>query len=76
VLIGVGINMSKTTTLYGGPGYLGLLSLIFVVAKLTGYIDWSWWIVLLPMLIIPVIIIIIVVIIGIKCWWEDRWLRR
>ena len=31
-----------------GVGFLGLLGLIFVVLKLTGYIDWSWWYVTLP----------------------------
>ena len=31
-----------------GNGFLGLLGLIFVTLKLTGMIDWSWWIVLSP----------------------------
>jgi hypothetical protein len=26
----------------------GLLTLLFVALKLTGYIDWSWWWVLAP----------------------------
>lgn len=32
----------------GGVGLLGLLGLLFIGLKLTGYIDWSWWLVLLP----------------------------
>lgn len=28
---------------------LGALTIIFTVAKLWGQIDWSWWLVLLPM---------------------------
>ena len=28
--------------------YLQLLSLIFIACKLTGSIDWSWWLVLAP----------------------------
>lgn len=32
-------------------GFLELLTLIFIVLKLTGAIDWSWWMVLLPELI-------------------------
>ena len=32
----------------GGVGVLGLLGVAFVVLKLTGYIDWSWWWVTLP----------------------------
>ena len=31
-----------------GIGVLGLLGVAFVVLKLTGYIDWSWWWVTLP----------------------------
>lgn len=30
-------------------GFLSLLSLLFIALKLTGYIMWSWWLVLLPM---------------------------
>ncbi len=31
-----------------GIGIFGLLGIIFVVLKLVGVIDWSWWLVLLP----------------------------
>lgn len=31
-----------------GVGILGLLGVSFVTLKLTGYIDWSWWLVTLP----------------------------
>ena len=30
-------------------GFFGLLFLIFLVLKLTGYIAWSWWIVTMPL---------------------------
>lgn len=29
-------------------GFFSMLTLIFVTLKLTGYIAWSWWLVLLP----------------------------
>lgn len=32
----------------GGTSIAGLLGIVFVVLKLTGVIDWSWWLVLLP----------------------------
>ena len=32
----------------GGIGFLGLLAIVFIVLKLTDYIDWSWWWVLAP----------------------------
>lgn len=31
-----------------GIGLLGAFGLMFVGLKLTGYIDWSWWLVTLP----------------------------
>ena len=39
-------NNSNTTT--GGIGFFGLLGIAFIVLKLTGFIDWEWWIVLSP----------------------------
>lgn len=32
-------------------GLVGVLTVIFVVAKLGGYLDWSWWIVFSPVYI-------------------------
>lgn len=32
-------------------GFLGMLALLFITLKLTGYITWSWWLVLLPIYI-------------------------
>jgi multisubunit Na+/H+ antiporter MnhB subunit len=31
-----------------GIGFSGLLTIAFIVLKLTHYIDWSWWWVLSP----------------------------
>jgi hypothetical protein len=33
----------------GGIGFLGLLTVVFITLKLTGYIAWSWWWVLAPL---------------------------
>lgn len=32
----------------GGIGFMGLLTLLFIALKLTGFITWSWWWVLAP----------------------------
>lgn len=29
--------------------FLGLLTILFIGLKLTNFIDWSWWIILLPL---------------------------
>lgn len=64
--------MSESTTSYGGPGYLGLLSLIFVAAKVTGHIDWSWWIVFSPVILhFAIVLIIIVIAVIIACDIRD-----
>jgi len=31
-----------------GIGVVGLLGVVFVILKLTGFINWSWWLVTLP----------------------------
>lgn len=33
----------------GGIGFVGLLTIVFIVLKLTHVIDWSWWWVLSPL---------------------------
>jgi len=41
--------MSKgSSSSSSGIGVVGLLGVAFVVLKLTGVIDWSWWWVTLP----------------------------
>lgn len=45
----------KEITVQVGPGFMGSLTLIFIVLKLTDVIDWSWWWVLSP-LWLPVVI--------------------
>ena len=53
-------NMSTTNT---GIGFSGLLTVAFIVLKLTNYISWSWWWVISPIWI-PVSIFLIVIIIS------------
>ena len=40
--------MSNSSSSSSGIGVFGLLGVAFVVLKLTGYINWSWWLVTLP----------------------------
>lgn len=40
--------MSDSKTTSGGIGFLGLLTIAFVVLKLCKVIDWSWWWVTCP----------------------------
>ena len=40
---------SKNVSVQVGPGLSGMLFLVFLVLKLMGYIDWSWWWVTAPL---------------------------
>lgn len=42
-------------------GFTELLTIVFVVLKLIGTIDWSWWLVLLPEIIAAVFYLIVIV---------------
>ena len=46
----------------GGVGFLGLLGLLFIGLKLADVINWSWWLVLLPLYVVPVIAVAVIVI--------------
>lgn len=45
---------------------LDVLGLIFIVLKLTGFINWSWWVVLLPWIVPFVIVLILIILKEIK----------
>ena len=57
--------MSDSKTSSSGPGFLGLLTILFIGLKLTDHIDWSWWWVLAP-LWMPITLIIVIVLLIIS----------
>jgi len=46
-----------------GLGFTSTLGLIFIVLKLCGVINWSWWLVLLPMYF-GLLVFLIILLIG------------
>jgi len=54
--------MSENVQISGGCGLSSMLFIVFLILKLVGTIDWSWWWVTAP-LWIPIVIVIIIVII-------------
>ena len=42
------MSEKSTAAVNSGSNTLGLLGVAFVILKLTGVIDWSWWWVTLP----------------------------
>ena len=53
------------TTASSGIGFSGLLAILFIALKLTGYITWSWLWVLAPIWIPFIIVVFILIIAGI-----------
>jgi hypothetical protein len=41
---------TSTSSNSGGIGFVGLLTILFIGLKLTGFIDWSWFWVLSPVI--------------------------
>ncbi len=50
----------------GGIGFVGLLTIVFIVLKLTGIIKWSWLWVLSPIWISVLFVILVISIIALK----------
>ena len=58
------INVSSSSS--SGIGFVGLLTIVFIVLKLLGKITWSWWWVLSPLWISAAFVILIVL--GFLLW--------
>jgi Flp pilus assembly protein TadB len=67
--------MSDSKSSSGGIGFLGLLTVAFIVLKLLDKIAWSWWWVLSPIWI-PIAIVIVIGIIAFPFWLRDRKNKR
>lgn len=71
---------NNNSTASGGLGLGGVLTVIFIVLKLCGLINWSWWWVLSPIWIsigLAVVIIFVAFIVStIICWIEARRWRK
>ena len=61
--------MSKNNESSHGQGYADILLIVFIVLKLCGVIDWSWWWVLSPLWISLGIVILIQ---GCYSLWGDN----
>ena len=55
-----------------GIGFTGLLTVLFIGLKLTGFIDWSWWWVLSPVWISLSLVVMLLAIIGIIGAWVGK----
>ena len=54
--------MSKKSNASGGVGFVGLLTIAFIVLKLCKVISWSWWWVLSPIWIVAILVVVAIII--------------
>ena len=52
--------------------FMATLQLAFILLKICGVINWSWWVVLIPILLFAVIYIAA----RLFVWWADKYIKR
>jgi hypothetical protein len=67
------MSSNNTSSSSGGIGFTGLLTILFVGLKLTGYINWSWWWVLSPLWISALIGLAILAIVLLIAVLAEVW---
>jgi uncharacterized membrane protein YdbT with pleckstrin-like domain len=55
---------TTSTSSGGGIGFVGLLTIVFITLKLTGFIDWSWWWVLAPIWISGLLLVAVMLVVA------------
>lgn len=53
--------MSKPESSTSGVGILDVVQIVFIILKLCGVINWSWWVVLLPLWVVLAICGVVIV---------------
>lgn len=56
----------------GGISFFGLMTIAFIVLKLTGYITWSWWWVLAPTWIPLALVLVCLLVLGIATYIKEK----
>ena len=57
--------MTSSSSSNGGIGFFGLLTIVFIVLKLTNVIAWSWWLVFSPLILAAIIAVITLIIVAV-----------
>jgi len=55
-----------------GIGFIGMLTLIFIVAKIWGKLNWSWWWIISPIWITLGVAVIIIGIVLLVAWIQGK----
>lgn len=63
--------MKEKEAVSKGLGFLNILTLIFVIAKVLGLVTFSWWLVFMPTLIQVAVVMLVFVVVMIIAVSED-----
>ena len=63
---------NKSSVTIQGAGFSGLLTIVFIVLKLIGVINWSWIWVLSPIWISAALPILLIILVAFMDWWINR----
>lgn len=56
--------------------FMAALQIAFIVLKICGVINWSWWVVLIPIILFVIInILIMVLVLCAKGYWKRRTIK-
>lgn len=58
------MSNSSSSSNSGGIGFVGLLTILFIGLKLTGFVAWSWWWVLSPIWITTAFVVLILLVLA------------
>ena len=74
------LHKDNNSSSSSGIGLCGLTFLVFLVLKLVGVIDWSWWWVCAPLWAMPAVLILITIVLliisGIMDIVEKNYIKK
>lgn len=65
-------NSGSTSSSSGGIGFFGLLTIVFITLKLTGFIAWSWWWVFSPLFVAALLFFFVVFLVILAAWLNNE----
>lgn len=66
------VMSDKNSSKSGGIGFVGMLTILFIGLKLTGYISWSWLWVLSPIWTTFLVVVVLLIIFLIFSFLNER----
>ena len=62
-------NNSNTTNVNSGVSLASILTVLFVLLKVFGKVDWSWWTVFSPLWISSILALVLFIVAFAIYWW-------